>query len=171
MIKGLECAASVVLVLLFVACGSDDDGKGSSTSSSGGTGTSSGGNGTSGGSTGEQACGLQTCRTGQYCKDSVLSTCENGCLGNQNCSADQACSIPAGTSVGTCANNASKMDLGQPCGGDSGCKSGTCLLESGAASGICSQTCSLVTDCPGGFTAWKECGAFPGRGGTFCLPN
>ncbi len=84
-------------------------------SSSGTTGSSSGASGTtsssSGGTSGVTSCGTfgnsaKSCQAGQYCKDETLSICENGCLSNNNCAADQTCDKTSGATVGNCVNKA-----------------------------------------------------------------
>ena len=89
------------------ACGSDDVADSASAGDTDGAGD---GDGDSGGE-GVTACGMfgnepVSCQPGQYCADSVLSICENGCLSNDNCAADQTCEKPPNEDVGTCQNNA-----------------------------------------------------------------
>lgn len=142
---------------------------------------SSSGGSSSGGSsdrTGVTPCGTfggsaKSCQAGQYCSDETLSKCDSGCLSNTNCASDQTCKKGDGN-VGNCVNVPTTgvgAQVGATCKGDDDCKSNVCLLPDGNSSGICSQPCNLVTDCPGGYTAWEECGAFPKRTGQFCLPK
>lgn len=47
------------------------------------------------------------CQAGQYCADAFLGACENGCLSNDNCAADQVCEKAPGEDVGSCQNTGS----------------------------------------------------------------
>jgi hypothetical protein len=92
-----------------MACG--DDGSGGNNDEVGdGDGDSNGsGDGDGDGGDGTTPCGTfgteeVTCQAGQYCADSVLSLCENGCLNNANCAGDQVCEKDSGQNVGTCQN-------------------------------------------------------------------
>jgi len=105
---GLACAAS--------GCSGGDDGGDSDTAN---TSTTSGtGSTTAGTSQGETGGTLDPgvtdctppgltqvlCQAGQYCEDSVLGICTNGCLSNANCAADQTCEKAGGANEGTCQN-------------------------------------------------------------------
>lgn len=85
------------------ACGSDDVADSATAGETGGDGDSGGDGATECGNFGNQPV---SCQPGQYCADAVLSICENGCLTNDNCAADQTCEKLGGEDVGTCQNNA-----------------------------------------------------------------
>lgn len=97
--------------------GDDDDGGdtgagetgGAADESGGDGGAESGGGGLDPGFTDCTPTGFEDtptlCQPGQFCEDSNLAICENGCLSNINCADDQTCQIPAGEPVGSCANN------------------------------------------------------------------
>ncbi|MCA9636291.1 MAG: hypothetical protein KC420_09730 [Myxococcales bacterium] len=97
----------VVMLAVPVAC-SGDDSSGSDSATSGDTA------GSTAGSTGDLGEGVTdctppglpqvVCQAGQYCADSVLADCQNGCLSNDNCAADQTCEKAAGEDVGSCQN-------------------------------------------------------------------
>lgn len=100
--------------LIFApACDSGDDTDTSSGETTAGDGDGDGdssGSGSGGDSEGTTPCGMfgdeaVSCPPGQYCADSVLSMCENGCLSNENCASDQTCEKADGEDVGTCQNN------------------------------------------------------------------
>ena len=95
--------------MLAAGCDDEDSG-GDTTATDGGSGNSEGdGGGLDPGFTDCTPMGFEdtptVCQPGQYCEDSVLAECENGCLSNINCAADQTCEIPTGEAVGSCANN------------------------------------------------------------------
>lgn len=108
-----QLKASLLLLGAFafagsLACGGDDgetsdgDGTESTSASTGGTGET----GTADGVTDCTPPGLDevVCQAGQYCADSVLGQCENGCLSNDNCTSEQVCDKADGENVGSCQN-------------------------------------------------------------------
>jgi len=105
-----------ILACAAISCSGGDDGGGTDSASTSTTsGTTTAGTGTSSGETdgmldpGVTDCtppGLPQvlCQAGQYCQDSVLGMCTNGCLSNANCAADQTCEKVGGANEGTCQN-------------------------------------------------------------------
>lgn len=129
-----------LFVALFLACG-----------------PAGGGGGGGGQNPGFTACGNlggspKQCQPGQYCKDEIGSICDNGCLSNGNCAADQECAIPAGESVGACQNKGASS----PDGGGQSAELARCLAacEKGASCGYylpgdvvgCKDGCDKVSD-------------------------
>lgn len=102
------CVALALGALFFMPACSDESGD----EAADGTGEGGEGEGDGdgdGGSEGVTDCtppGLEqvNCQAGQYCADSVLGVCENGCLSNDNCAADQECVKEEGEDVGSCQN-------------------------------------------------------------------
>lgn len=138
--------------LVFVACGSDDNGGGtpasggSGGSGQGGTGQGGSGQGGSAGSStsnGITPCGnfggsAKQCIAGQYCQDETLSICANGCLSDTNCTSDQLCSKEASQNIGSC--------QAKPAGKDCAAfilKCKTC--QPNATDAQCQQLCDAVS--------------------------
>ena len=110
----LPLGLALVGFIFAPACDSGDDSDSSSSAADTTTGDGdSDSDSDSGGDTGADGstpCGMfgnepVTCAAGQYCADSVLTLCENGCLTNDNCAADQTCIKEDGDDVGSCQNN------------------------------------------------------------------
>ena len=102
-----SCLASMILVHA-TACksGDDDDTTGETAGETAAPTTTAGENP----GEGVTECGklgddVVKCQAGQYCADPVLVLCENGCLNNDNCAADQTCVKEPSEDVGTCQNN------------------------------------------------------------------
>lgn len=95
-------------------------------------------------------CGQATCQPGQFCEDSRLAQCSNGCTSDLNCAANQTCQDPDFFNVGVCRSN------GQPSGPE--CGNGTC--EQGETTGSCPADCKPTRDatCDGYADHAKECG-------------
>lgn len=102
---------SVVIFSPLGGCDSDDEGDdtGAGETEAAGNESGDGGGGLDPGFTDCTPTGFEDtptlCQPGQYCEDSNLAICENGCLSNINCAGDQTCQIPSGASEGSCANN------------------------------------------------------------------
>ncbi len=100
-------------MLTIAACPGDDEGSSDDAASADGTnsGNATNGGNDTGGDLGDgvtdcssQGFGEVVCQAGQYCEDSVLSICTNGCLSNDNCTSEQTCEKGAGEDVGSCQN-------------------------------------------------------------------
>ena len=99
----LPLGLALVSLMFAPACDSGDDSDSSSSAADTTTGDGDGAEGST-------PCGMfgndpVTCSAGQYCADSVLALCENGCLTNDNCASDQTCIKADGEDVGSCQNN------------------------------------------------------------------
>jgi hypothetical protein len=133
------CLALTALALAPAACNDDSNG-GNNDEVGDGDGDGDGGDGTT-------PCGTfgteeVTCQAGQYCADSVLSICENGCLNNNNCAGDQVCEKDSGENVGTCQNTTDPTTTG----GDVPSEAEFCekLLSCDAMNEIDMEICSAI---------------------------
>lgn len=89
------------------------------------------------------------CPGGQYCSDSTLAVCENGCLSNANCASDQVCELPDGESVGACANVQAAVPESEFCEKFvvcSGADAAACNMFFAGTSSECHQ-CILEENC------------------------
>jgi hypothetical protein len=146
--------AICLLIAGATGCGGDDSGDGP------GPGSSSGGSSsTTGGSerTGVTECGIQQCSAGQHCDNLI---CQNGCLSDDNCAANQTCAKEGGENIGSCQNTTTTapgkdcdafVTLCSNCGESPGNCQSICDYESNA----CIE-CVLNT---GGCDAYFDCDA------------
>ena len=96
------------------------------------------------------ACGPSDsfkCQPGQYCSDSVLLECSNGCLSNVNCGCDQRCIIAPGAAAGTCELDLDPPDPGTPDAAPPAGECGDDLCTAGETAENCSADCGNLQDC------------------------
>lgn len=115
-------------------------------SSGDGSGSSSGSSGTSGtpGSSGSSGSGKPG---------------SSGTPGTPSPSATPTTSTPSG------------KDLGEICTKDADCAANLCVFKGNSPRGICTKLCKSVTDCPGGFVNWEDCGEVQNVTGMVCIPK
>jgi hypothetical protein len=65
----------------------------------------------------------------------------------------------------------SGADLGGICTKDGECNSNLCVFKGSSPRGICTKQCNNVTDCPGGYTQWDDCGEVGNVTGKVCIPK
>ena len=153
----LVLTASLCLACSVVACG--DEGDDDAGNNGGNNGGKTGGN-NGGASGGQTACFTAPapemyCQAGQFCEDSDLRICADGCLADNNCASNQTCDKSGGGNVGTCQNT----------GGNNG---GTSLeafcdkimaCDSSVSSAMCEQVYNGVNETCRSCVAGENCPA------------